>query len=285
MSPASPAITTTPSVTVGDAGHVVGDLEGHGALTGGYNETGTITFTLYLGSTLENTETIAVSGNGNYTTPTGYTLPTTGTVTGTYQWDASYSGDTNNKAVSENNATAEQVKVSPASPSLTTTPGGTVAIGTTTISGTKYIDTTGNGFGSGDAPDAGVTIDLFQGSSPSGTAFETTTTAADGTYSFSNLAPGTYSVEEVVPTGYIQTGGGPNGSAGNTYYTVTAAAGKSYSGYNFDDFLIPTCAPTNVTYTVTNSSGKVCYTGSTLAGNTQQGDTVTVNFTTRWNDR
>ena len=35
------------------------------------------------------TETVAVNGNGTYTTPTGYTLPTTGTVTGTYQWDAS----------------------------------------------------------------------------------------------------------------------------------------------------------------------------------------------------
>ena len=78
---------------------------------------------------------------------------------------------------------------------------------------------------------------------------------------------------------------GRTGAAGNTYYTVTATAGESYSGYNFDDFQIPTCAPTNVSYTVTNSSGKVCYTGSTLAGNTQQGDTVTVNFTVRRDDR
>ena len=44
------------------------------------------------------TETVTVSGNGTYTTPTGYTLPTTGTVTGTYQWVASYSGDANNNA-------------------------------------------------------------------------------------------------------------------------------------------------------------------------------------------
>ena len=51
-------------------------------LSGGYYETGSITFTLYLGSTLVDTETVPVSGNGTYTTPTGYTLPTTGTVTG-----------------------------------------------------------------------------------------------------------------------------------------------------------------------------------------------------------
>jgi len=46
--------------------------------------TGTITFTLYLGQTLVDTETASVSANGSYTTPTGYTLPSTGTVTGTY---------------------------------------------------------------------------------------------------------------------------------------------------------------------------------------------------------
>ena len=91
-------------------------------LSGGYYETGTITFTLYLGNTLVDTETVPVTGNGTYTTPTGYTLPTTGTVTGTYQWDASYSGDTNNNSASENNAATEQVVVSPASPAITTTP-------------------------------------------------------------------------------------------------------------------------------------------------------------------
>ena len=47
------------------------------------------------------TETVAVSGNGTYTTPTGFTLPTTGTVTGTYQWDATYSGDGNNNTASD----------------------------------------------------------------------------------------------------------------------------------------------------------------------------------------
>ena len=103
-------------------------------LSGGYHETGTITFTLYLGSTLVDTETVAVSGNGSYTTPTGYTLPTTGTVTGTYQWDSSYSGDTNNNSASENNDTAEQVTVSPASPAIATTPSVTsVTLGTSSV--------------------------------------------------------------------------------------------------------------------------------------------------------
>ena len=81
-----------------------------------------------------------------------------------------------------------------------------------------------------------------------------------------------------MPSGYIQTGGGPNGSAGNTYYTIVATSGHSYSGYNFDDYLVPTCTPTNVCYKVTTPSN--CSTTVTnLAGNTQQGDTVTVTFT------
>ena len=81
-------------------------------LSGGYNPTGTITFTLYNpNGTLVDTVTVTVSGDGSYTTPNGYTLPTTGTVTGTYQWDASYSGDKNNSVATDNNDKSEQVTV------------------------------------------------------------------------------------------------------------------------------------------------------------------------------
>ena len=44
------------------------------------------------GGNVVDTETASVSGNGNYTTPTGY-VPS---VAGTYQWLASYGGDGNN---------------------------------------------------------------------------------------------------------------------------------------------------------------------------------------------
>jgi len=112
ISPASPSITTTPSATSITLGPTPPTLKDSAILAGGYNPTGTITFTLYNpGGTLIDTETATVKGNGTYTTPKGYTLPGTGTVTGTYQWDASYKGDGNNTGISENNATAEQVKV------------------------------------------------------------------------------------------------------------------------------------------------------------------------------
>ena len=61
------------------------------------------------------TETVTVSGNGTYTTPTGYTLtPGTTAATGTYQWDATYtSGNGNNATATDVNSSNEQVKVCP----------------------------------------------------------------------------------------------------------------------------------------------------------------------------
>ena len=137
---ASPTLSTSPSASTVTLGTTAPTLKDTATLASGYNETGTITFTLYYngGSSPVDTETVTVSGNGTYTTPTGYTLPTSGTVTGTYQWDASYSGDSNNNPVSDNNNANEQVTVSPASPSLSTTPGGTVVIGTNLITNGSF---------------------------------------------------------------------------------------------------------------------------------------------------
>ena len=80
ISPATPAITTTPSATSITLGPTPPTLKDTALLSGGNSPTGTITFTLYSpGGTLVNTETVSVSGNGSYTTTPGYTLPTTGT--------------------------------------------------------------------------------------------------------------------------------------------------------------------------------------------------------------
>ena len=121
--PASPTLTTTPNPTTVTLGATPADPDRHGDAGRRLStRPARITFTLlHGGSTLVDTETVTVSGNGTYTTPTGFTLPTTGTVTGTYQWDATYSGDANNNAASDSNAASEQVTVSTASPTLETT--------------------------------------------------------------------------------------------------------------------------------------------------------------------
>ena len=267
--PPTPVVTSTPALTLSDSA----------TLSGGYHEGGTITFYLFAPGVTPNgtdgnnvySDKVTVNGDGIYTTsqgtnPGGY-LPT---VAGNYEWVAVYCGDGNNGGVTSPFGSESEAATS-----------------TITISGTKYLDATGNGFSADDAPQVGVTINLYRESNGSaglqtgggGDALAASTkTASNGTYSFTNLMPGTYYVQEAVPSGYIQTGGGPNGSAGNTYYTVNAAYDQTYGGNNFDDFQVPTCTPTCVSFTVDNNN---CLTTvSDLRGNTQQGDTVTVTFST-----
>ena len=130
----SPMFSTTPNPSKVTLGSTPVTLNDTADLQGGNNPSGTITFTLYQGSTLVDTETKTVNGNGTYTTPTGYTLPTSGTVIGTYQWNATYSGDTNNSSASDNGNTNEQVVVGPAPTAITTTPNPTsVTLGTSPV--------------------------------------------------------------------------------------------------------------------------------------------------------
>src|SRR5262249_2297952 len=86
VSPASPALTAAPSPSTVTLGTSPVTLTDSATLAGGYHPTGTITFTLVgPGGATVDTETVAVNGDGTYTTPAGFTLPSTGTATGTYQ--------------------------------------------------------------------------------------------------------------------------------------------------------------------------------------------------------
>ena len=176
VSPASPGIMTTPSMSNVALGTTSVTLNDTAVLSGGYYETGSITFTLYLGSTLVDTESVSMNGNGTYTTPAGYTLPTTGTVTGTYQWDASYNGDHNNNSASENGAAGEQVIVSPASPVITTTSSVTsVTLGTTSVNLNDTAVLSGGYYQTGS-----ITFTLYQGSTLVDT--ETVSVSGNGSY-------------------------------------------------------------------------------------------------------
>jgi hypothetical protein len=94
---------------------------------------------------------------------------------------------------------------------------------TGSISGTKFIDLNGDGVREpGEPGGANFTIQI---SGPGG--IRTTTTAADGTYSFLSLGPGTYTVTEVVPAGFTNT---------RKPGLVTVTTGVATGGVDFGNF-------------------------------------------------
>src|SRR5262249_39794319 len=95
LTPASPTLVTAASgaITLGTTAPTLTDSA---VLSGGFFETGTITFVLSGPDNFSYTQTDTVNGDGTYTA--GDTLPTTGVVAGTYTWSATYSSDSNNNS-------------------------------------------------------------------------------------------------------------------------------------------------------------------------------------------
>src|SRR5262249_58038513 len=101
-------------------------LSDSAVLSGGFNPTGDIFFTLTGPGGFSFTQIDPVNGNGTYTAST--TLPTTGMVAGTYTWTVTYGGDANNIAAIDQGGPTEQTVVSPASPAISTAPNPTTAL-------------------------------------------------------------------------------------------------------------------------------------------------------------
>jgi protocatechuate 3,4-dioxygenase beta subunit len=115
-----------------------------------------------------------------------------------------------------------------------------------TISGEKFNDLTGAGFFvAGDPGLPGWTIDLLN---PAGAIVATTTTDANGNYSFTNVGPGTYTVQEELKPGWIQTYPAPPGT-----YTVTTSSGQNVGGEDFGNFQLVTV--TGTVYNDSNGNG------------------------------
>jgi hypothetical protein len=172
------------------------------------------------------------------------------------------------------------------------------------ISGTVYDDSNGSAtFDSGDAGIAGVTLTLTGTNNLGQSITATTTTAADGSYSFSTdsggnaLRPGSYSVAESSPTGYLQgtnAVGTVNGQANgalvlvNKIGNIAMTSGQSGINYNFGWYKPVTISGT--AYLDNNSDGVYGAGDSafanvtlTLTGTNGQGHTVTATTTTAAN--
>jgi cyclophilin family peptidyl-prolyl cis-trans isomerase len=101
-----------------------------------------------------------------------------------------------------------------------------------TINGRKFEDSDGDGTDDtgSDSGLPGWTIELDIGAD--GTVDATTTTAADGSFSFTDLGPGTYRVREVLQTGWMQTTSNPT--------DTTATSGVNRIAADFGNFQLIT---------------------------------------------
>lgn len=107
-----------------------------------------------------------------------------------------------------------------------------------TLSGTKYKDVDADGVKDDGEPGiGGFDFTLYTGSNGSaGTQVGSATiSAANGTYSFADVAPGTYSVVESPETGWVQTAPVAGTPAAPTFRTVTVNLGQTTA--TIGDFL------------------------------------------------
>ncbi len=156
ISPATPAINTSPQPATATVGSTIAD---QAAVTGGFNPTGTVTFNLYdnpngTGTSLFTDTEPLVDG---VATSAGYTT----TATGTDYWVATYNGDSNNSPVTSGTA-LEPVTITPATPAINTSP----QPATATV-GSAIADqaTVGGGFN----PTGTVTFNLYDNPNGTGT--------------------------------------------------------------------------------------------------------------------
>jgi len=114
----------------------------------------------------------------------------------------------------------------------------------TTVAGTVFKDVNGNNVR--DAGDPGISGVILTLKNSSNATVGTTTTAADGTYSFAGLPSGNYTVVETQPIGYGSSLGSPDS------VSATVAAGASATA-NFAEI---TSSLAGQVYADTNNNGK-----------------------------
>ncbi len=158
---------------------------------------------------------------------------------------------------------------------------------TTSIAGIAYVQTTPNQtYLQGTTPPlGGVTMTLTGGSL---TTPMTTTTAQDGSYSFSGLQPGTYTVTQTQPAAYLPgtiTAGTDGGTVGSeTISQVTLNPGDTATGYNFGELNQPSIsgfvyyepdAPAQVLYQDNTATPGIAGVSVTLTGSDGTSKTTT----------
>ncbi|MDT7837383.1 SdrD B-like domain-containing protein [Aquabacterium sp. OR-4] len=157
-----------------------------------------------------------------------------------------------------------------------------------TISGTVYHDVNNDGSNAGETGIPGTTVTLTGTNDLGQPVSVTTTTDANGNYSFDGLRPGSYTVSETQPAGYLdgKDTAGTNGAAvtANDGISVTLGAGQSSTSNNFGEVKAASLAG-NVFFDANNDGSRTGDTGIggvtiTLTGTNDLGQSVTLTTTT-----
>ena len=116
----------------------------------------------------------------------------------------------------------------------------TLQVDPASLAGFVYVDANDDGnFDASETPLNGILITLTGTDFTGNPVSRTTTTAADGSYLFSNLLPGTYQVQETQPTFFPDgqdTVGSEGGNTTNDSFTaITLGSGENGTVYNFGE--------------------------------------------------
>jgi predicted extracellular nuclease len=139
------------------------------------------------------------------------------------------------------------------------------------VNGVLYRDENGNGTfeAANDFPAPGIAVQLFAGTSATGTPVATTNTTAAGAFSFGGVRPGTYTVHFDVPAGVTVVGGT------NQQVTVAANAPATLQARFTGNLVVPVATAkarpvgSNVTVegVVTTTLGDFTASGTPQVGN------------------
>jgi hypothetical protein len=292
------------------SGKVYTDVNGNGALDAGDTAMSGITLTLSgtngLGQPITATTTTGSDGTYNFATDsTGASLrPGTYQITET-QPNGYLAGTT---SVGTVNGTTDGTVVSNGQIGSIVLTSGQAGVSynfgevqPVTIKGLVYIDPNGSGtYSATDSGFANVTLTL-SGTNGLGTAITaTTTTAADGSYTFSTdskgnvLLPGTYQITASTPSGYVAVAanvGTVNGTVDGTEASPTTISSIALtSDQNGINYLFGVSVPASASGSVyldfdgsqTFDSNNVGFSGITvvLTGTTSAGQSVNITTTT-----
>jgi uncharacterized repeat protein (TIGR01451 family) len=128
------------------------------------------------------------------------------------------------------------------------------------VKGIVFVDSNNNGIvDAGEAPLAGVKVTLTGSNDLGAIAAVSTTTAADGSYSFGTLRPGTYAVTETQPGGYIDGKDAKSGvviagsNATDAIANIVLSSGTSAANNTFGE--LQAASLSGFVYMDTNNNG------------------------------